>query len=121
MMIKRIMIVDDSPIIHNILAKILKGNGYEVCANAKNGDEAVKLYKDLKPDLVFLDITMPVKDGIEALKEIKEADEGSKVIMLTAMGDEKIMQKAEEYGADLFVKKPFDDYKIISAINKIDG
>ena len=120
MMTKRVLIVDDSPMIHNMLRKTLESNGYEVCGDAKNGREGIDLFENLHPDLVFMDITMPILDGIEALKGIREKDPTAKVIMLTAMGDEEIVKQAEEAGASAFLKKPFNDFKIISAISKIE-
>ncbi|SMP48100.1 response regulator [Anoxynatronum buryatiense] len=116
---KRVLIVDDSPIIHNLLRKVLERNGYEVCGDAKNGKEGVDLYAELKPDLVFMDITMPVMEGIDAARFIKEKDPSAKIIMLSAMGDDAIKEEAHSIGVDIFLKKPFDDYKIVSAIAKI--
>lgn len=118
-MIKRILIVDDSPIIHNLLRKTLESNGYEVCGDAKNGREGVELFNSLSPDLAFMDITMPIMDGIEAARAIKGQNPAAKIIMLSAMGDEEIMAQAKEIGIDIFLKKPFDDYKIVSAISKL--
>ncbi|MCX7841947.1 MAG: response regulator [Clostridia bacterium] len=118
-MIKRILIVDDSPIIHNLLRKTLENNGYEVCGDAKNGREGVELFGQLNPDLVFMDITMPIMDGLEAAKSIKTLRPQARIIMLSAMGDEEIMSQAKDLGIDIFLKKPFDDYKIISAIAKL--
>ena len=119
-MIKRILIVDDSPIIHNLLRKSLEANGYEVCGDAKNGREGIELFKSLSPDLIFMDITMPIMDGLAAAKSIKELNPSTNIIMLSAMGDEEIMSQAKEFGVDLFLKKPFDDYKIVSAISKLE-
>lgn len=116
---KRILIVDDSPIIHSLLRKVLERNGYEVCGDAKNGKEGVDLYEELKPDLVFMDITMPVMEGIDAAKIIKGKNPAAKIIMLSAMGDDAIMAEAKSIGVDIFLKKPFDDYKIVSAISKV--
>ncbi|MCX7747656.1 MAG: response regulator [Clostridia bacterium] len=118
-MIKRILIVDDSPIIHNLLRKTLENHGYEVCGDAKNGKEGLELYKALSPDLVFMDITMPLMDGLECARNIKEVNSHAKIIMLSAMGDEEIVSEAKGIGIDIFLKKPFDDYKIISALSKI--
>ncbi|MFZ5985947.1 MAG: response regulator [Bacillota bacterium] len=118
-MVKRILIVDDSPIIHNLLRKTLESNNYEVCGDARNGKEGVELYKSLDPDLVFMDITMPVMDGLEAARSIKELNKSARIIMLSAMGDEEIVSQAKSIGIDIFLKKPFDDYKIISAISKL--
>jgi|CZCB01.1.fsa_nt_gi two-component system chemotaxis response regulator CheY len=117
--IKRILLVDDSPIIHKLLRRTLEAHGYEVCGDAKNGREAVSMYQSLKPDLVFMDITMPVMDGLEASGEILKMDPQARIIMLSAMGDEQIVNRAKELGIDNFLKKPFNDYKIISAISGI--
>lgn len=116
-MIERILIVDDSPIIHSLLGKALRKNGYEVCGDAKNGREALELFEQVKPDLVFMDVTMPVMDGLAAAKELKARHPGSHIIMLTAMGDEEMMRQAAEAGVDIFLKKPFNEYKIVSAIS----
>ena len=118
-MIKRVLLVDDSPMIQNLLAKTLEKNGYEVCGKAKNGREGVELFQALNPDLVFMDITMPIMDGLEAAGNIKANNPNAKVIMLSAMGDEEVVQQAHSLGIDIFLKKPFDDYKIISAISKL--
>lgn len=118
-MVKRILIVDDSPLIHKLLRKTLESNGYEVCGDAVNGDEGVKLYNELNPDLVFMDITMPIMDGLTAAKMIKAQHHDAHIIMLTAMGDEEIIGQAAEAGVDIFLKKPFNDYKIFSAISKL--
>lgn len=118
-MIRKVLLVDDSPMIQNLLAKTLEKNGYEVCGRAKNGREGVELYKSLQPDLVFMDITMPIMDGLEAAGNIKAFNPQSKIIMLSAMGDEEVVEQAHSLGIDIFLKKPFDDYKIVSAISKL--
>ncbi len=114
----RILIVDDSPMIHKLLSKTLKENGYDVCGIANNGKEGVKKYKELKPDIIFMDITMPIMDGLEAAKNIKFLNSEARIIMLSAMGDEDIKNQANKIGVDVFLSKPFNDYKIISAISK---
>jgi len=118
-MIKRIMTVDDSPIIHALLKKSLEARDYEIVAVAKNGREAVELFEAHKPDLIFMDVTMPIMDGLEASKAIKEKNPDVFIIMLTAMGDEEIIAQAKSIGIDIFLKKPFDEYKIVSAISKL--
>lgn len=119
-MSKKILIVDDSPIIHILLRKTLESRGYEVCGDAKNGKEGVEMFKLLTPDLIFMDITMPIMDGIEAAKTIKELNPLAPIIMLSAMGDDEIVSQAKEVGVDIFLKKPFDDYKIVSALSKLE-
>lgn len=116
---KRVLLVDDSPMVHMLLRKTLEKNGYEICGDAKDGSEGVEMFESLIPDLVFMDITMPIMDGIEATRKIKEKNANAKIIMLTAMGDEEIISQAKNAGADVFLKKPFDNCKIICAISKI--
>ena len=117
---KRILLVDDSPVIHIMLRKVLEKNLYEVCGDAKNGREAVEMFKELSPDITFMDVTMPVMDGLEAAKAIMKLDRFAKIIMLSAMGDEEIIHQAKKIGIMTFLKKPFDDYKIISALSEAD-
>lgn len=118
-MSKRVLIVDDSPIIHALLRKTLENNGYEVCANAHNGKEGLQLFAQYEPDITFLDVTMPIMNGLQAATEIKKSHPDAKIIMLTAMGDDEIRSEADKIGIDAFLKKPFDDYKIISAISRL--
>lgn len=113
---KRVLLVDDSPIIHVMLRKVLEKNGFVVCGDAKNGKEGVEMFKELKPDIMLMDITMPVMDGMDAAREIKQIDKKARIIMLSAMGDDEIIQQAKDIGIFTFLKKPFDDYKIISAL-----
>lgn len=119
LMKKRVLIVDDSPIVHRLLRKTLEAAGHEVVGDANNGREGVDLYESLRPDVVFMDITMPKMDGIQAVQAIKAKHPAARVIMLTAMGDEQIVAQAQAVGVDVFLKKPFDDYKIISALAKL--
>ena len=115
----KILIVDDSPLIHSLLRKTLEKNGHEVCGDAKNGKEAVELFQKLNPEVIFMDITMPIMDGMEASKNIKSINPKANIIMLSAMGDEEIREEAKSLGIDIFLKKPFNDYMIISAISKV--
>ncbi len=117
----RIMIVDDSPAIHVIIEKAAKASGYEVCAHARNGDEAVKQYELTMPDVVTMDITMPVKDGLIASKEILLKYPNAKILMLSAMGDEELINEAKRIGVSHFMRKPFKAADIITAINNLIG
>lgn len=119
-MIERILLVDDSPMIHKLLRKTLENNGYTVCGDAKNGKEGLDMFCSLHPDLVFMDVTMPVMDGLQAARLIKEKNRDARIIMLTAMGDEEIINQANDIGVDKFLKKPFDDYKIVSVISQME-
>lgn len=114
-----ILIVDDSKTSRSMLRNILEQNGYEVIAEATNGQEGLEKYCELKPDLVTLDITMPIMDGIETLVKIKEYDSTARVIMVTAAGQKGKMLDAIKLGASEFVTKPFETNQIISIIESI--
>lgn len=116
---RKLMIVDDSPAIHVIIERAAIANGYEVCAHAKNGEEAVRQYELSMPDLITMDITMPVKDGLTASQEILAKNPNVKILMLSAMGDEEIVTKAKAIGITSFMKKPFKGEEIVSAIDKM--
>jgi two-component system chemotaxis response regulator CheY len=113
------MIVDDSPAIHLIIEKAAKANGYEVCAHAKNGDEAVKQFELSMPDVVTMDITMPIKDGLAASKDILAKYPSAKILMLSAMGDEELINEAKSIGISRFMRKPFKGEDIINEINSM--
>ena len=117
----RVMIVDDSMFVAKQLGQIHTSEGYEVIATAADGKEGVDKYKELAPnvDLVTMDITMPVMDGIEAVREIIEIDPGAKVIMVTAAGQKTNMVEALKRGAADFIQKPFDSAVIINTIEKV--
>ncbi len=116
---KNVLIVDDSPIIHNILRRTLEKLGYVAIGDAKNGKEAIDMYKELNPDIVFMDITMPVMDGIEAARNIRQINPDAKIIMLSAMGDDEIISQAKEIGVFEFLKKPFDEALVRSVLSTI--
>lgn len=114
----RILIVDDSRTSRNVLKGILESAGHEIIGEAVNGEEGYLKYKELKPDLVTMDITMPTMDGIEALKLIKR-DENAKVVMITAAGQKEKMMDALKYGASEFLTKPFNDAEVVKVIENI--
>ena len=117
---RRVMIVDDSPFIHKAIQKALNTSGeYEVCGIAKNGKEGYELYDSLLPDIVFMDITMPVMDGLDASKEIIKRHPEAKIVMLSAMGDDELILKAKEIGITAFAQKPFKADEMLAIINKI--
>jgi len=115
----KILMVDDSRTSRKLLRSILEEGGHEVVGEAKDGQEGVKQFQSLKPELVTMDITMPVLDGIEALKMIKALDKNSKVIMVTAAGQKGKVMECIKAGADEFITKPFDNQEIIAAVNKV--
>lgn len=114
-----VLIVDDSKTSRTMLRHILVTNGYEVIGEAENGQEGLEKYRELNPDIVTLDITMPVMDGIETLVKIKEYDEDAKVIMVTAAGQKGKMLDAIKLGAAEFVTKPFETDQIVDIIEGI--
>lgn len=114
-----VLIIDDSKTSRSVLRNILEENGYEVAAEAENGQEGYEKYCELKPDFVTLDITMPIMDGIETLSKIKEFDAKAKVIMVTAAGQKNKMLEAIRLGAAEFVTKPFETSQIINIIESI--
>ena len=116
-----IMIVDDSRTSRKILKQILEDSGHTVVGEAVDGEEGYLKYKELKPDLVTLDITMPKLDGLEALQLIKKCNENAKVVMITAAGQKEKMSHALKYGAAEFIAKPYDAEDVKQVINKILG
>lgn len=114
----KIIIVDDAAFMRLNLKQIMEGLGHEVIAEASNGKEAIAAYQSAKPDIMFMDITMPEMDGIEAVEKIKEIDPEAKVIMCSAMGQKKIVINAITAGAKYFIVKPFKKEKIAEAIDK---
>ena len=116
---KRVLITDDAIFMRVALKNMLEKNGFEIVGEAENGAIAVEKYELLKPDIVTLDITMPIMDGLEALKQIKAIDKNAKVMMITAMGQETIVRDAIILGATGFVIKPFDEFTIVKAFNKL--
>ena len=120
-MAKNILICDDAAFMRMMIKDILTKNGYEVAGEAENGAIAVSKYSELKPDLVLMDITMPEKDGIQALKEIKSSDAGAKVIMCSAMGQQAMVIEAIQSGARDFIVKPFQADRVIEAVKKVVG
>ncbi|WP_066173279.1 response regulator [Bacillus marinisedimentorum] len=112
-----VLVVDDVQFMRAKLKDMLVQGGHEVQCEAENGKEAVSIYKDCKPDLVIMDVTMPEMNGIEALREIKVFDPSALVIMCSAMGQEKLVMEAVEAGAKDFIIKPFEDSRVLDAIN----
>ncbi|QNO16428.1 response regulator [Alkalicella caledoniensis] len=117
-MSKRVMIVDDAAFMRMMIKDILVKNGYDVVAEAANGAEAVEKYKELTPDLVTMDITMPEMDGVAALKEIKKLDPSARIVMCSAMGQQAMVIDAIQSGAKDFIVKPFQNDRVLEAIKK---
>ena len=118
---KRILVVDDAMFMRMILKNILTKNGYEVCGEAANGQEAIDKYIELRPDLVLLDITMPEMDGITALGEIRAVDPEAVCIMCSAMGQQAMVIDAIQKGAKDFIVKPFQADRVLESLHKMDA
>ena len=104
----KIMVVDDAGFMRKMVQTHLTKAGYSDFVEGEDGQKAVELYKELKPDLVIMDITMPNMDGIEALRNIKAFDADAKVVMCSAMGQEAMVMEAIKLGALDFIVKPFN-------------
>ena len=104
-----------------MIKDILSKNGYTVAGEAENGVKAIEKYNELKPDLVLMDITMPDKDGIQALKDIKASDPNAKIIMCSAMGQQAMVIESIQAGAKDFIVKPFQPDRVLEAVKKVVG
>ena len=116
---KRVLIVDDAVFMRISIKTVLSKHGFEVVGEAENGNIAVQKYIELKPDIVTMDITMPEKDGLSALKDIISFDADANVIMVSAMGQEAMVRDAILSGAKGFVVKPFKEDIIVNALKTI--
>lgn len=114
-----VLIVDDSRTSRKMLTTILEDAGHTIVGEAKNGQEGVDLYKELSPDIVTMDITMPILDGLEALKQIMAYDVNARVVMVTAAGQQTKMVEAVKIGASEFLQKPFDQDMILAVISSV--
>ncbi|MGF7535560.1 response regulator [Bacillus mexicanus] len=117
-MSKKVLIVDDTAFMRKMLGDILKKNGFEVVGEAVNGVDAVEKYQELNPDYVTMDITMPEKNGIEALSDILAINPDAVVIMCSAMGQQNMVQQAIETGAKEFIIKPFKPDRVLEVFSK---
>lgn len=120
-MAKNILICDDAAFMRMMIKDILSKNGYNIAGEAENGMKAVEKFKEVTPDLVLMDITMPEMDGIAALKEIKKIDAGAKVIMCSAMGQQAMVIESIQAGAKDFIVKPFQAERVLEAVKKVVG
>ena len=115
-----IMVVDDAQFMRVRLSKLLIDHGYEV-VEAADGEQAVQTYLTARPDAVVMDITMPQKDGLHALAEIRASDPTARVIMLTALGQESLVVQAVQAGAKDYVVKPYDPDRLMNALQRVLG
>lgn len=114
----KILVTDDAQFMRMMLKDILTKEGHDI-VEAENGEMAIEMYKNEIPDVVTMDITMPVMDGISALKKIREFDPSAKVIMCSAMGQQAMVIDAIQSGAKDFIVKPFQSDRVLETINKL--
>ena len=118
---KKIMLVDDAAFMRMMIKDTLQKHGYTEIVEAGNGEQALATYAAEKPDLVLMDITMPVMDGLEALRRLREMDSSARVVMCSAMGQETMVVDALKLGAKDFIVKPFKPDRIMKTVNSILG
>ena len=114
-----VLIVDDAMFMRVTLGNMLKEWGFEIVGEAANGKEAIEKYRELKPDLVTMDITMPVMSGLDAIKEIIPEFPDAKIIMITALGQKRIIVDTIKHGAKDFITKPFTPEQLKSVIDNV--
>lgn len=117
----KVLVVDDAAFMRAIIRDILKDLGHEVIGEAENGAVALKMYQYLKPDLVTMDITMPEMDGVEALRNIMKQDREAKVLMCSAMGQQRMVIEAITLGAKDFIVKPIQKERVKSTLGRLLG
>lgn len=115
----KVLVVDDAAFMRMMIKDILRKGGYEVIGEAEDGSKAVEKFKELRPDLVTMDITMPDMDGITAVKEIRKIDGNAMIIMCSAMGQQAMVIDAIQAGAKDFVVKPFQPERVLEAVRKV--
>jgi two-component system chemotaxis response regulator CheY len=115
----RILIADDALFMRNMLREIFVKAGFQVVGEAVNGVEAVERYHELRPDLVTMDIVMPLKSGIEALQQITREDPDARVVMCSALGQEALVIEAVQAGAKDFIVKPFKEERVLDVVRRV--
>lgn len=116
-----VLVVDDSKTSRKMLTDVLTRMGLEVIGEAVNGEDGFLKYKELRPDIVTMDITMPVMNGLESLLLIKHEDENAKVVMITAAGQKNNLMQAVKAGAEEFLTKPLEEDEIRRVIGEISA
>ncbi|MBX8633749.1 MAG: response regulator [Thermoplasmata archaeon] len=116
----KVLVVDDSSLTRAAMVAALTAYNYEIVAEGQDGDDAVRLYKDRKPDVILIDLAMPNKDGLEAIKEILEFDPQAKIVAISALYDRSMQKRAIELGAASYIVKPFELTELISVMGKFE-
>jgi two-component system chemotaxis response regulator CheY len=116
-----VLVCDDAIFMRTMISDILSGAGYDVVGEAESGVQAIERYKELRPDLVTMDIVMPDMGGIEAVREIVKVDPEAKILMCSAMGQQALVVEAIQAGAKDFVVKPFQPSRVLEAVQRVLG
>jgi two-component system chemotaxis response regulator CheY len=117
----RVLVCDDAIFMRTMISDILSGAGYDVVGEAETGLQAIERYKELRPDLVTMDIVMPDMGGIDAVREIVKDDPNAKILMCSAMGQQALVVEAIQAGAKDFVVKPFQPSRVLEAVQRVLG
>ena len=120
-MAQRVLVCDDAIFMRTMISDILTGAGYEVVGEAETGLQAIEHYRNLRPDLVTMDIVMPDMGGIDAVREIVKEDANAKILMCSAMGQQALVVEAIQAGAKDFVVKPFQPSRVLEAVQRVLG
>lgn len=114
-----IMVVDDSPFASKQIKDIVEDNGYEVIGYAKDGEEAIELYKELKPDIVILDIIMPGLNGLETAEILKKQDPAVKILMLSSLCDAGTMEEVKSIGVKHLIPMPLEADVLLASLELV--
>ena len=116
---KKVLIADDASFMRQMIRDIIEPEGWEVVGEASDGVDVVEKYKKLHPDVVMMDIVMPKRSGIDAVKAIKAEDPGARVVMCSALGQEALVTEAIQAGAKDFIVKPFKPDAVLATLAKV--
>ena len=112
----RILVVDDASFMRQMIREIVEEEGYEVVGEASDGDEAIAAFRRLQPDLVTMDIVMPRRSGIDAVAQIRQLDAGARIVMCSALGQDRLVEDAMNAGAMAFIVKPFKPEVVLETL-----
>ncbi len=118
---KKVLIVDDASVVRLMIKKVLMQGGFEIVGEAINGIDALTKYKELRPDVVTMDITMPEADGIQATKDIIAFDEDAKVVIMSGIDQKEMLWQAIKAGAASYIVKPFENDRVLSTLKEVTG
>lgn len=117
----KILIVDDSRFIYKTIENILKDDVFEILEQAQNGQIGVEMFEQKKPDIILLDVIMPIKNGIDAARDILKKDPNAKIIMISSMGDNDVIEEAKQLGVKYFLLKPPNAQEVLNCVNDVLG